>query len=88
MKGKRTTQSVFLNPRALVSLLCFIAVSALVLRGTMLAFSHSETPTSVSQRTLTFVERVAYQQAIEDVYFGAIGSGPKRAPISSHHSMR
>jgi hypothetical protein len=35
----------------------------------MLAFSHSETPTSVSQRTLTFVERVAYQRAIEDIYW-------------------
>ena len=69
MRRKRTTQSAFLNPRALVSLLCSIAVSALVLRGTMLAFSHSETPTRVSQRTLTFVERVAYQRAIEDIYW-------------------
>ena len=68
MKRKRTTQSAFLNPRVLVSLLCSIAVSALVLR-TMLAFSHSEMPTSVSQRTLTFVERVAYQGAIEDIYW-------------------
>jgi hypothetical protein len=69
MKRKGTTQSAFLNPRTLVSLLCSIAVSALVLRGTMLAFSQSETPTSVSQRTLTFVERVAYQRAIEDIYW-------------------
>src|SRR5207253_2546287 len=29
----------------------------------------SETPTNVSQRILTFAERVAYQQAIEDVYW-------------------
>ena len=72
MKGKRTTQSAFLNLRALVSLLCFIAVSALVLRGTMLAFSHSETPTSVSHPAaagLTFAERVSYQRAIEEVYW-------------------
>ena len=69
MKRKGTTQSAFLNPRALVSLLCSIAVAALVLRGTMLAFSHSEMPTSVSQRALTFVERVAYQRAIEDIYW-------------------
>jgi hypothetical protein len=62
----------FLSPRALVSLLCSIAVSVLVLHGTMLAFSHSETPTSLSHPAaagLTFVERVAYQRAIEDIYW-------------------
>jgi hypothetical protein len=62
----------FLSPRALVSLLCSIAVSTLVLLGTMLAFSHSETPTSLSHPAaagLTFVERVAYQRAIEDIYW-------------------
>ena len=34
-----------------------------------MAFFRSETPTNVSQRTLTFAERVAYQHAIEDVYW-------------------
>jgi N-acetylneuraminic acid mutarotase len=34
-----------------------------------LAFFLSETPTNVSQRTLTFAERVVFQQAIEDVYW-------------------
>ena len=77
----------FLNPRSLVSLLCSIAVSALVLRGTMLAFSHSETPTSVSQRTLTFVERVAYQRAIEDVYWRH-RIWPKERPDRNHRSMQ
>src|SRR5437667_6879529 len=37
--------------------------------GTLLAFFRAEAPTNVSQRTLTFAERVAYQRAIEDVYW-------------------
>ena len=37
--------------------------------GTLLAFLHSETPAKVSQRTLTFAERVSYQRAIEEVYW-------------------
>ncbi len=31
--------------------------------------SRSEAPSNVSQRTLTFAERVAYQRAIEEVYW-------------------
>jgi N-acetylneuraminic acid mutarotase len=37
--------------------------------GASLAFLRPETPTKVSNRTLTFAERVAYQRAIEDVYW-------------------
>ena len=40
-----------------------------MLSGTLLAFFHPEAPTNVSQRTLTFAERVAYQRAIEEVYW-------------------
>ena len=36
---------------------------------TLLAFSRSEAPANLSRRTLTFAERVAYQRAIEDVYW-------------------
>jgi hypothetical protein len=36
---------------------------------TLPAFLRSEAPANLSQRTLTFAERVAYQQAIEDVYW-------------------
>ncbi len=35
----------------------------------MLAFFRSETPSTPSQRTLTFTERVAYERAIEEVYW-------------------
>src|SRR5260370_15478777 len=37
--------------------------------GTLLAFLRPETPAKSSQRTLTFKERVAYQRAIEEVYW-------------------
>jgi hypothetical protein len=34
-----------------------------------MAFLHSERPATISNRTLTFEERVSYQRAIEDVYW-------------------
>src|SRR6184192_4118542 len=68
MKRQSTSRSAFLNARALVALL-FCAAACSILTGTLLAFFRSETPTNVSQRTLTFAERVAYQRAIEDVYW-------------------
>ncbi len=37
--------------------------------GALLAFSHSETPAKGAERTLTYGERVAYQRAIEEVYW-------------------
>jgi hypothetical protein len=37
--------------------------------GTLLAFFRPEAPANVSPRTLTFAERVAYQRAIEEVYW-------------------
>jgi hypothetical protein len=36
--------------------------------GTLLAFLRPEMPVKLSHKTLTFVERVAYQRAIEKVY--------------------
>src|SRR5436309_7029562 len=41
----------------------------LMLAGTLLAFFRPQAPAKVCQRTLTFAERVAYQRAIEDVYW-------------------
>ena len=40
-----------------------------MLSGALLAVLRPEAPSKVSQRTLTFAERVAYQRAIEDVYW-------------------
>src|SRR5881409_2640790 len=68
MKKKSTSRFAFPNRRSSVALLlCGAACSTLT--GTLLAFFHSEVPANTSQRTLTFAERVAYQRAIEDVYW-------------------
>ena len=69
MKRESASQSAFFNPRALVALLiCGVAASS-ILSGAQLAFFCSEAPANSSQRTLTFAERVAYQRAIEEVYW-------------------
>jgi hypothetical protein len=41
----------------------------MIVTGTLLAFWRSDAPAQASQRILTFAERVAYQRAIEDVYW-------------------
>src|SRR5215831_2390390 len=48
--------------------LCSAAVCSMI-TGTLLAFFHPEAPAKTSQRTLTLAERVAYQRAIEEVYW-------------------
>ena len=40
-----------------------------MLSGALLAFFHSEAPAKASQIALSFSERVAYQRAIEEVYW-------------------
>ena len=41
----------------------------LLLAGTVMAFSRPPSPTKIFPGTLSFAERVAYQRAIEDVYW-------------------
>jgi hypothetical protein len=68
MQKRPTPVSGFFSPRALITLfLCAAACS--ITTGTVLPFFGSEVPAKVSQRTLTFAERVAYQRAIEEVYW-------------------
>ena len=55
------------NVLKLAFLLCAVACS--VGTGTLLAVLGAEAPSNLSQRTLTFAERVAYQRAIEEVYW-------------------
>src|SRR6266853_1158448 len=69
MNKKHPTQSGFFNLRILVTLFLFAVAACALLNRPLLAFLRSETSTNVSQRTLTFAERVAYQHAIEDVYW-------------------
>src|SRR5438874_13312851 len=68
MQKKSTSSSAFFTPRALLILL-LCAAACLTAAGTLLAFFRSEGQSKTSQRTLTFQERVAYQRAIEDVYW-------------------
>ena len=68
MKTKHTAQSASFN---LQIVLCSAAV-CLMITGTLLAFFHPEAPAKASHPAgagLTFAERVAYQRAIEDVYW-------------------
>src|SRR5436305_4283880 len=58
----------FLSPRALVAILVCAAACSLFAVA-LLGFFRSEAQTNISRRTLTFQERVAYQRAIEDVYW-------------------
>src|SRR6516165_6956262 len=58
----------FVTPRTLVAvILCAAACS--ILAGTLLGFFRPGAPAKISQRTLTFAERVAYQRVIEEVYW-------------------
>src|SRR6266704_3696073 len=65
---KSTSQSAFFSPRALMALL-LCGATCLIVTGTLLAFFRPEAPAKVSHRALTFAERVAYQRAIEEVYW-------------------
>src|SRR5438128_8793774 len=68
MKKNSTARSAFFNLRLLTAVLVCV-VACLIATGTLLGFFRSEVPARISQRTLTFAERVAYQHAIEDVYW-------------------
>ena len=68
MQKQSTSQSAFFISRVLIGfVLC--AVACLIVTRTLPAFLRSEAPETRSQRTLSFAERVAYQRAIEDVYW-------------------
>jgi hypothetical protein len=71
MKTKIYSKAGFLRSRGLIALLFCLAASS-VTTATLLAFFHAETPAKVSHPAaagLTFEERVAYQRAIEEVYW-------------------
>src|SRR5207249_5860124 len=68
MNTKKHAQPGFLDLRALIILL-LCAVTSSIVAGTLLGFFRPETQAGVSQRTLTFEERVAHQRAIEEVYW-------------------
>ena len=67
MKRKRTAQSGF-SPLRILSTSVVWAVASWILGATVLGFFRAEAHRG-SQATLTFAERVAYQRAIEEVYW-------------------
>src|SRR5438445_13457000 len=64
-----TAQTGFFDTRVLNAFIICGAAACFRGSGTLLVFFSAETPAKVFQRTLTFQERVAYQRAIEDVYW-------------------
>jgi hypothetical protein len=69
MKRRGIARSAFFNLRASTAILFCAGAACSVLSATQLAFFHQEASSKFSQRTLSFSERVAYQRAIEDVYW-------------------
>ena len=69
MKRRRTAQRAFVNLRASITLLVCAAAACSIVTGTLLGYFRPEAPTNGSQRTLTFADRVAYERAIEEVYW-------------------
>src|SRR3982750_1653090 len=68
MKKKHNAQ---VGSFSLQLVLCSVAVCSMI-TGTLLAFFHPEAPAKSSHPAdagLTFAERVAYQRAIEEVYW-------------------
>jgi N-acetylneuraminic acid mutarotase len=65
----------FLGPRVFIAILLCMGVACSIVTATLsttadkVSFLRSEAPAKVSQRTLSFAERVSYQRAIEDVYW-------------------
>jgi hypothetical protein len=68
MQTKSNSHSAFFSPRVLVAFLLCVSACSLI-TGTLLGFLRPDAPAKVSAGTLTFAERVAYQRAIEDVYW-------------------
>jgi hypothetical protein len=69
MKRRRTAQCGFFNLRLSITVLVCVAAACSMVSGALLAFFSPEASIKVPQRTLTFAERVAYQRAIEEVYW-------------------
>ena len=77
MKRKHTAQSAparrtldeggFFNLRASIAVFLCGLVGCSLLSATLLGFFSPQAPLKVSERTLSFAERVTYQRAIEDV---------------------
>ena len=68
MQKRSALSSAFLGRHILSPLLVSLATCSIIY-GPLLTFTCSETSAKTADRALTFEERVAYQQAIEEVYW-------------------
>jgi hypothetical protein len=68
MKKKSTDRSAFLGLRILVVLI-LCGGAFLIATGTLPAFLRGDAASKIAPRTFTFAERVAYERAIENVYW-------------------
>ena len=70
MKKKCIAQSGLFSMRApLAVLFCAAAICSMFITESLPAFFRSGTLAKAPERTLTFADRVAYQRAIEEVYW-------------------
>ena len=69
MKKRCSAQSGFFPLRVSFTDSFVWAVASWILGTTVLGFFRAEAPRRVSETRLTFAERVAYQRAIENVYW-------------------
>src|SRR6188474_754006 len=69
MKERCRSQPRLLRRRRLTALLICAAAACSLVSGTLVPCFRAEAPATVSPRTLTFAERVAYQRAIEEIYW-------------------
>src|SRR6059036_1142459 len=70
--ARRIWVSAFFHLRALLALVVCSAVACSMVSGALVAFFRTEAPTKASHPAaagLTFADRVAYQRAIEEVYW-------------------
>jgi hypothetical protein len=69
---RRISVSAFFHLRALLALIVCSTAACSMVSGALLAFFHPEAPNQASHpagASLTFADRVAYQCAIEEVYW-------------------
>ena len=69
MKERCRSQPRLLRRRRLTALLVCAAAACSLVSGALLPCFHAEVSATVSARNLTFAQRVAYQRAIEEIYW-------------------
>src|SRR6266550_3656269 len=89
---RRISMSGFFNLRTSITLLVCAAAACSIASGALVAFVRPEAPVKASHPAaagLTFAERVAYQRAIEEVYWRyRIWPKGNSKPNQSHEATR